>query len=957
MHRGMRSPVTPGEAELYERDAELALIDARLELAQAGAGGCLVIEGPPGIGKSTLLDRAATRARELGFTVARARGAELEREFGFGLVRQLLGPVAPRPGQAGAELGDAAALAAPALTPFSPVTPGLPPPDRLHSVLHGLYWLCANLAARCPLLLAVDDAHWGDAGSLAFISYLARRLDGVAALLVIARRAQEPGASSQPIDLLLHDRVGLRLEPVPLSARATEQMLRGLFGGPVHDTFAVACHTATRGNPLMVRELATALLADGVEPDREAAARVVRFGPPAVGRVTLARLRRLGPEATALAYAAATLGHDALLRRAAALGELDAQAAATAADALVAAGVLGSTRPLEFVHPLVRNAIYAGRPAAQRAVAHRRAAEMLAQEGADGDRVCAHLLESETNGDPWVLSRLRTGAAAALARGAPSTATVYLRRALEEPPPPEQRPALLLELGQAQATAGDPACAERLNEAIATASDSLTRARAALALARMMTFAALIGDAVQFLGMAVSGFEQAGAAELSFEAEAELVNTALLDTRTAATSARAAARLRRRLVGHHGPGARDAHSTLACVAAIEGDQAAAAAHAETALAWPPPHTGEADSPVQLLLAIGLIFMDRYEAASITLEAVLEQARRRGSPIGLMAGTCFRSHLHFRLGAVAEAQADAREAAGALDPAPATLSSTSAAFLADALLERGELEEASVIVESASIEPESAGTLAHALHTRGRVRAATGRLSEAASDLRDLGRRMETIGARNPGTIPWRSSLAGALAQAGEHREARILADEELDLAVRHGGPRAVGMALLASGACRKGAAGIGRLERAAAVLDGSGARLEHARAVVALGVALCRVNRRVEGREQLRRGLHLSRRTGARALSKEARAQLIAAGGRPRRETLTGVEALTTSELQVARLAAGGRTNPEVAQALFVTRKTVEKHLGNVYVKLGLSTRHELAQALEFASPATSIGV
>jgi DNA-binding CsgD family transcriptional regulator len=141
-------------------------------------------------------------------------------------------------------------------------------------------------------------------------------------------------------------------------------------------------------------------------------------------------------------------------------------------------------------------------------------------------------------------------------------------------------------------------------------------------------------------------------------------------------------------------------------------------------------------------------------------------------------------------------------------------------------------------------------------------------------------------------------------------------------------------------------AGIERLREAVAVLAESPARLEHARALVDLGAALRRARERREAREPLRRGLDLAHDCGALALVERARTELQAAGARPRRIQLTGVDALTPSERRIATMAAQGLTNREIAQALFVTLRTIETHLGHAYHKLGIRSREELRDAL-----------
>jgi DNA-binding CsgD family transcriptional regulator len=161
-----------------------------------------------------------------------------------------------------------------------------------------------------------------------------------------------------------------------------------------------------------------------------------------------------------------------------------------------------------------------------------------------------------------------------------------------------------------------------------------------------------------------------------------------------------------------------------------------------------------------------------------------------------------------------------------------------------------------------------------------------------------------------------------------------------------GTARAIGMALRAAGLVHGGARGLELLAESVAVLEGSPARLEHARALTDFGAAVRRSGRRSDARAPLRQGLDLAEACGAAPLAERARHELRAAGGRPRRPRLSGAEALTASERRIAAMAVEGLSNPEIAQALFVTKKTVEAHLGSAYRKLGIHSRAELAVAL-----------
>ena len=206
--------------------------------------------------------------------------------------------------------------------------------------------------------------------------------------------------------------------------------------------------------------------------------------------------------------------------------------------------------------------------------------------------------------------------------------------------------------------------------------------------------------------------------------------------------------------------------------------------------------------------------------------------------------------------------------------------------------------------------------------------------------------LETWQIRNPGRSPWRASAALALTSLGERDEAIRIALEEIELARRFEVPRELGIALRAAGLAEGGDRGVELLAEAVEVLEDVPALLEHARALTDLGAALRRGGRRSDAREPLRRGLELAHRCGATALAERAHAELLATGARPRRAVVTGLEALTASERRVANMAAEGLTNREIAQALFVTEKTIEWHLGQAYRKLEIASRSELPRAL-----------
>src|SRR5919197_4255706 len=417
-----RTVSTTTTRALLERGDELRRIEACLDAARAGAGSTLAIEGPAGICKTALVAAARAAGRAAGMTVLAARGAEIERDFAHGAVRQLLEPALA--GAAEAEraelLSGAAALAAPIVVPTAERAGAA----DAFGVLHGLYWLCANLSAQSPLLLVVDDAHWADAASLRFLEFLARRVEGLPIALVVAAR---PGAGA---DGLLADPATELVRPAPLSATAVADLVHAGLGRTPEAAFAEACREVTGGTPYLVAELVRALTERDLAPDAGHVEEVRALGPRTISRATLGRLGRLAPAAGALAHAAAVLGPGAQLADAAALAGLEPPAAAAAADALAAAGLLADARPLQFAHPIVRTAVEADLPAGLRAGLHAAAARRFAVAAAPPERVAVHLLAADPAGEPWVVEALRAAGRDAVAHGAPDSAATYLRRAL-----------------------------------------------------------------------------------------------------------------------------------------------------------------------------------------------------------------------------------------------------------------------------------------------------------------------------------------------------------------------------------------------------------------------------------------------------------------------------------------------------------------------------------------------
>jgi predicted ATPase len=292
--------MTPTSPTLVEREPELACLEAALEAVGGGSGRLVVVQGPAGIGKSALLERACVRGRERGFAVHSAVGGEFERDVGFGVVHQLFdSALRGLSAQEGRVLfAGAAGLARPLLLPSArPSTASRDP----GTVRHGLYWLTANLSENEPLMLCVDDVQWCDPASLGWLLYLARRLDDLAVILLVGVRSGEPQAQGGTLAALADSELGERMALAPLSEAASAQLVRAGWVSAADDELCRACFEVTGGNPFLLRELARALDSEGPAAGSALATRVRALTPQTVSRSVIARLGRLSKDARAVA--------------------------------------------------------------------------------------------------------------------------------------------------------------------------------------------------------------------------------------------------------------------------------------------------------------------------------------------------------------------------------------------------------------------------------------------------------------------------------------------------------------------------------------------------------------------------------------------------------------------------------------------------------------------------------
>lgn len=874
--RNELNPARAGPGDLLEREDELLRFEDLLSSLQASRGRVVLIEGPAGIGRTSLLRELRDRAEAAGMLVLAARVVDLERDVPGAVIRQLV-EHAPQLADAGAVPTDAGLT-----MPGGELGPEQELLRRLHRRL-------MDLAAERPVLITVDDVQAADQDSLKFLVHLATRIEWSPIALGLSRRTGDLPSSRLLLEELLSDSQVEELRPRPLSRDAVQLLIHRVLGRTPHPAFTAEILGATRGNPLFAGELLRELRAEAVSPTAEAADVVRATAPRAVARSVLLHVGRLGEAAVAYALAAALLGddcgHDAVL----ALANLDPATADAALDALVEAEVLDDADGIRFRHPVVRAAVYQDVPARELAVAHARAAEVLRELGAGTEAVTRHLFHARPRGDPATARMLHDAARRAMARGAPESAARYLRRALDEPAAEAQRPELAHDLADALLRTGDAAAIRAVDRALPVLDEErrtqLTRRAASL--------------------LAMRGRRTATVDAQLRESPARGVLEAMVEGRPAPELGDLAIR---------------------ALGELDLDDLV---HLE--------------SPAIGICANALICADRDAELVEPLNRAADRALALGSTPACATVFSARARAGLSAGRLAEAHADAAIGIGAAQSAGfALLLPLLGALRALVRLEREGPAAAWRAVHDLHLDDLERRTpfSSRVLEARAAVHLAAGRPREALTDL-------EGAEAAPAPLSRWRALAAAACLALGDRATALAHAECEFERAQAFGAPREVGAALRVLALSSAPAEAEALLRQAVAVLATSHDRLELAGAHVDLGAHLRRENRRIEARDELHRGQALALQCGAMRLAERASAELAATGARSRTSDPASAERLTASERRVAELAAGGRSNPQIAADLVITRKTVELHLTNVYRKLGIRSRDELVDALE----------
>ena len=929
-------------AALIEREAELAAIADALEGVSPAAGGrTLLIEGPAGIGKTTLMAELERMAGEAGFRVLSARGSEIERDFAFGVVRQLFGPILRTASEAerkqilSGPAGLAASIFGLADAPSIEAGPA-------EASLYGLYWLAAALTEARPVAVVLDDAHWCDTASLRFIEYLGRRLAGVPLLVVLAARPAEPGVQTEMLSRMRVELEPRAITPGLLSEGATSAIVRRRLGEEAPAEVLGACHVATGGNPLLIEEMLAELDdRDGLTSAEEIAA----MGPKRIAESLIGRAGALGAEGPIVLNALAVLGDGSELRAIGPLAGVDPARAAEIVDGLAAASILEGGSDHRFAHPLLGTSVYEAIPTATRGALHARAAGLLGELGAPAEEVTAHLLRCEPGSVAGALDVLELAGSRAAESGAPDSVATYLRRALGEAMETDRRGELLHRLGRAEVALRDPAAIAHLEQAASLASDPSRALDITMELADVLALAGLWEAAMQAIDSGLDRFGDTGLPGL-LDLEAMRAAARGYDPETAAAYEADLPRLLELVHGRHDVESSHLRWVLGALGAIHGRPRGEVLDliGPASGAWTLAHRGR-ESSLVFQAVMTLLLVDAQEESERIAAALQEDGRRRGSLMGMIAGAGYAAALEARRGQLGPSEASMQVAFELLRENELSLMAltTFVHVCLDTIVERPGMGDLAKLVESLEMPPAFGRTMSGAmvLEVRAAMRAMRGEREGALADLREAELIFRPLQA-GPRVSSWRSRLALAL-PAEAAPKALELATEELELARLCEAPRAEGIALRTLGLLEGGEGGLKRLHESVAVLRSCDSPLELARSLAELGSALRRGNQRSEARDQLREALDLAQRCGAERLEQRVREEVRIAGGKPRRSAISGPNSLTPAEQRVAIAAAGGATNREIAQTLFVSLRTVEMHLTNTYRKLGDCSRADLA--------------
>lgn len=905
--------------ELRGRRSECATLDALVRHVRAGASQVLVLRGEAGVGKTALLKYLASRLPP-GCRLARAAGVESELELPFSGLHQLCRPMLDHLDRLPGPQRDALATAF-----------GMhvgPPPDRFVVGLAVLS-LLADVAEEQPLVCVIDDAQWFDPISAQTLAFVARRLlaDPVGLVFAIRGEHADSELTRQPT-----------MDVRGLDDADAHALLGSVLTGDIDHRVRETIVAETRGNPLALLELPRGL-----------SAAELSFGFGLADAVPLEthleqgfsqRLAAL-PGSTRLFLLAAALepvGDLSLLRRA--IERLDVDIAA--ATPAVRAGLIELSARVRFRHPLVRSAVARAAEASDLRAVHLALAEETDPE-LDPDRRAWHRAHAASGPDEEVALELERSAERAQARGGLAAQAAFLERAIELTYDPARRPARILAAARARHQSGSSEAALALLADLETAPlDGPTRAGVEVLRAQIAFFSSRGRDAPPLLLSAarrMEAFDEVAAREIYLDAlAAGLMVGRLADDVGAGDVARAA---------RAAPPSTERPADLlldGLTSLMTDGYAVGVRPLRRALnAWRADEVPVADALRWLWLATHAahdVWDD--ESWEVFCTRHLRLARQAGALAVLPIALNSRMGLHFLAGEFAAAAALVNEVSTVDEIMGSHLPPYGALALA---AWQGRSEVLSGLTQSCSAQAAARGEgmgITIVDYSSAVLHNGLGQYQEAL--------RAAERGAGYPDELGFSTwslvERVEAAARTGQPARAADALDRLMRTTTASGTDWALGIEARCRAQVSPGHVAEGYYAEAVERLGRTRMRVEHARAELLYGEWLRRENRRRDARSHLRSAYSLLTEMGAEAFAERARRELVATGETLRRRTVEARESFTAQEAQIARLAAEGRTNPEIGAELFLSPRTVEWHLHKVFAKLGIDSRRELAGTL-----------
>ncbi|WP_405609574.1 ATP-binding protein [Streptomyces sp. NBC_00076] len=976
MAHGSRQPSIPPR-QLLERTQELGALDAALSDLRAVAdggpctrhSGLLAFTGPAGLGKTALMTEARARATAEGFRVLSSRGGEADQELAFHVVRQLVQPALATMDEAErvAFLGSWYAIVAATLGLEAAETSHVPDPT---GVRDGLDWVMTRLTVmkRTPVVLLLDDLHWADIESLGWLASFAPRAADLPLLIVVAYRPDELPHEATAFRALV-DGHGSRPHPLaPLTTAGVACIVREQVGDGAEDEFCEECRTVTGGSPFETVELAIRLRQRHLKGTQDELPTMRALATAVKGPGLIERLQRLGTSTVRFTYAGAVLGAPFSPDLAATIAAIGREAAVEATEKLRAARILadddGAGGGLGFVHPLIATTIYQSIPPGLRVGMHNAAAESLRAAGFGPTASARHLLEVPCDGKSEAVDCLREAARESLRAGAPEAARRLLTRALQEPPLPEDRAALLHELAGSTFLIEPTATVKHLRAALAEPGiDPALRASIVYRLTQALAHTDRLAEAAQ-VAAEEARLTTNARVRLRMQADHVVWSMNRTDEPDSSARSRTLTRLAARVAARGRPAERGLEER--CIlglrswdALLRGEpRRTVLEHAEDALrggmSWTDENRG---FEVPVSVALAYMYCDqpgRAEELFTKGMAECESKGWRGSHLAV--GQTLFAYIRYRRGCLAEAEHWVREGLRTAQRVEGAVPAQwfAIGILTQTLLARGRTRDARRLadrhdygedVPNAVIYPDPRTVYAELLLAEGRLR-------EAEHLLTEVGNWLDGRDWRNPAWCPWQLHLASALARSAPDRAVRH-AQDALDRARHFGAASAIGQALHTLAEVTGGRAALDLHADAVEHLERSPAAYDLARALIGHGASLARYGRLHDAADRLYQGLEGAVHCGADALAARARAELSAAGMRPLPLRYPQTDTLTAHERKAAEMTAQGHPAAVVAKDLRLKEQGVRQLLSSVYRKVGTDPAG-LAEALEtFPRPRT----